>query len=275
MSFTPRTTAPSLDDPNWIKVPYGKNHALEISKTTHSVLPNCTGYVHGRALEACGPEVEEKLCLYNADQYFNYTKDGFVRSQVPRENSIMCWSKTGKAGHVAFCEKVMSDGKTVLCSNSNYSGTCFYTKTCDPTTWPVGYKFQGYIYLPNKEDRVGTPVQRDESKNQIEVTYAALRARKRPELSSEVVVGFINMGIYDILQERDLRYEASNGYLWLEVEPDVWIAHIEGCTNLLEVSEENKSDPELKDELNRLKWDLESAYLTIEKLNAKIDAIKP
>lgn len=227
MSFQPRTTAPSATDKNWINVNYGgKNHALTISSSTGSVLANCTGYVHGRWLEL-GLN-ESKLCLYNADQYYGYTRDGFERGQTPKLGAILCWSKTGKAGHVAIVEKIHGDG-TVTASNSNYSGTRFYTNRINPKTWPSGYKFQGYIYPPidfsGGGTGIGTPVARDKTRTQVQVNYDALRARSNPYLGDNVL-GFINVGIYNVLEERDMTQEASNGYIWYKVEENVWIANV-------------------------------------------------
>ena len=103
-TFVKRTTAPSSTDKNWINIAYGGyNHAIKI-KSDGSVLPNCTGYVHGRWLELGLPE--SKLCLNNAEIYWGYN-DGFSRGQTPKLGSIICWRKgaagpqSDGAGHVA------------------------------------------------------------------------------------------------------------------------------------------------------------------------------
>ena len=226
-TFTPRTSAPSTTDKNWINVNYGGyNHALVISSSSGSVLPNCTGYVHGRVLELGGSE--NKLCLYNADQYYNYN-DGFSKGQTPKLGAILCWSCPGKAGHVAIVEAIYSDG-TVLTSNSNYSGTRFYTKRINPKTWPSGYTFQGYKYpdYAFSGGTVGTPVARDVYQNQVEVIVDSLRGRSRPELSDGTVLGYVTEGIYNVYETKDMRSEASNGYLWYRIEDNLWIATNEG-----------------------------------------------
>lgn len=232
VTFTKRTTAPSTTDKNWINVNYGgKNHALTISRSTGSVLPNCTGYCHGRWLELGLPE--NKLCLYNADQYFGYTRDGFTRGQTPKLGAIVCWKCAGKMGHVAVVEEIYSDG-TILASQSNYGGTKFYTKRFNPNTWPSGYVFQGYIYSPidfeNGGSGVGTPVARDKYRNQIEIVATTLRARSSPTTSkTDNVLGVVNTGIFNVYAN-----ETADGYVWTNIEEGVWIATKEGeWTNTL------------------------------------------
>ncbi|MEG1180738.1 MAG: CHAP domain-containing protein [Oscillospiraceae bacterium] len=233
MVFTPRTTSPAYEDLNQIHVGYpgGKNHALVINSSSGSVLSNCTGYVHFRALELCGAEVESRLCLYNAVAYWDYTQDGLERGQEPRIGAIAVWSGGGKGyGHVAIVEAVYSDG-SILTSNSNYSGARFYTKhLCKPYIPWSGYGLLGFIYLPVSAEPkyIGSCVERDRQKHQVEVLHGALRARKRPEMNDEVILGCMNKGMYDVLQTRDMTSEASNGYFWYSPATDVWFARNDG-----------------------------------------------
>ena len=232
MSFIPRTTAPSTTDKNWISTRYGgNNHALVINTSTGSVLPNCCGYVHGRAIELGYDEI--KLCTYNADQYYNYTRDGYKRGQTPKLGAIMCWSCPGKAGHVAIVEKIHGE-RDVTASQSNYGGTRFYTRRFDPYSWPSGYKFQGYIYCPIDYEGtgtgIGTPVARDKTRTQVQIIYDAIRARSNPYLGDNVL-GFASVGIFNVLQEKDMTSEASNGYVWYEIEENVWVANV-GSENI-------------------------------------------
>lgn len=233
MTFIPRTTAPLTTDKNWISTKYGgNNHALVINKSTGSVLPNCTGYVHGRAIEL-GYD-ESKLCTYNADQYFNYTYDGYARGKTPKLGAIMCWSCPGKAGHVAIVEKIHGE-RDVTASQSNYSGTRFYTRRFNPYSWPSGYTFQGYIYCPIDYDGtgtgIGTPVARDKTRTQVQVIYDAIRARTAPYLGDNVL-GFVSTGVFNVLQEKDMTHEPSNGYVWYEIEENVWVANV-GSDNIV------------------------------------------
>ena len=112
-----------------------------------------TDYAWGRSYEAWG--IKPKLSRANAEDWYGY-KDGYKRGKTPKIGSVICWRK-GKAGysadgagHVAFVERVNKDG-TILVSNSNYSGTRFFTRTISPKNdWYIGagLTFQGFIYPP-------------------------------------------------------------------------------------------------------------------------------
>jgi surface antigen len=233
--FVARTTAPSTTDKHWIHTSKGGlNECILISG--NSVLPNCVGYAWGRAYELLGKR--PKLSKNNAENWWGYN-DGYTRSQTPKLGSIVCWRKgqagngNDGAGHVAVVEAIYSDG-TILCSNSAYGGSRFYTKRINPKTWPGGsYIFQGYIHPDYNFEtvptgKVGKPVMRDKSKNQVEVLIDDLRARKRPEINDAVILGYANKGIYNVLEQRDMTHEASNGYLWYRIDADMWVAAKEG-----------------------------------------------
>lgn len=149
--YTPRTTAPSTTDKNWIHANYGGyNYCIHIKNG--SCLPNCVGYAWGRWRELLG--AFHNLSRANAENWWGNTGDGYKRGQTPKVGAVICWRK-GKAavssdgaGHVAIVEKVNADG-SILVSNSNYGGTRFYTKTYKPPyTISSAYTFQGFIYLP-------------------------------------------------------------------------------------------------------------------------------
>ena len=226
--YVPRLTAPSETDKNWIGIDYGGyNNALVINLSSGSVLPNCVGYVNGRWIELGVDPMS--ICVNNANAFWTH-KDNFGRGQTPKLGAILCWDSS-KCGHVAVVEKINSDG-TVLASQSNYGGTRFYTKTFNPKTWPSGYTFQGYVYLPDnlnpKDGKVGTPVDRNEYVDQVEVITETLRGRSSPSLNSGNISGIVRKGFYNILDRADYRNEASNGYLWFKIEEHLWIATKEG-----------------------------------------------
>ena len=160
MKFVERTTAPSADNKFYLKAGKGGyNRAMEINKKTHSCLANCVAMAHGRWLESQNQtdyNKYDKLPTGNAENYYPYTKDGYQRGKTPKLGAIICWRK-GKAGdasdgagHVAFVEKVYSNGD-VLTSNSAYNGRRYYTKTYKKSNnYYLGskYTFQGFIYNP-------------------------------------------------------------------------------------------------------------------------------
>lgn len=141
----------------------GMNHSIRGNPAgriyKYSVLPNCTGYDHGRAIQTTGSD--SRLCRGNAENYWTYTQDGFPRGAEPEVGSIMCWSKgragnaKDGAGHVAFVEVKYSNGD-VLVSESGWTGTMENGRYWrlrrikrQGGTYSIGsaYIYQGSIYL--------------------------------------------------------------------------------------------------------------------------------
>lgn len=149
-TFISRTTAPSASNKYYIHKSKGGLGETILIKG-NSVLPNCVGYCWSRAYECWG--MRPKLSRGNAEDWYGF-KDGYKRSKTPKIGAIMCWRK-GKvgygadgAGHVAFVEQVNADG-SVLVSQSNYSGTRFFTATIKkPYAYGAGLTFQGFILPP-------------------------------------------------------------------------------------------------------------------------------
>lgn len=162
--YIPRLKVPTYNKKAYITVEYGGlNHAIlgnkDYRKYNGSVLPNCTGYVHGRVIELIGDD--SMLCVGNAENYWNYRQDGFKRGQTPQVGAIACWRKgeAGKskdgAGHVAFVENVNSKGD-IYTSDSGWTGNdkngrYFRTRWLKRVngSYALGpdYWFQGFIYI--------------------------------------------------------------------------------------------------------------------------------
>ena len=155
-NFVKRSAAPEGDNPYYLKQPHGYNKALLINDRTHSVLPNCCGWVHGRWLEIAGWQKGDSypgLCTGNAGSYYRH-RDNFERSQTPRVGDIGCWENGGD-GHVAIVEAVSADG-TVTFSNSAYGGKVYYSRRLKaPYSYTGSYgkmNFQGFIRCPYVTD---------------------------------------------------------------------------------------------------------------------------
>ena len=150
MSFTPRLSAPSTSDKNWIHTSKGGKNSCILIKG-NSVLPNCVGYAWGRFMEILGST--PKLSRRNAEDWYGYTADGYRRGNTPKLGAVICWRKgktgTGSdgAGHVAIVEKINSDGSIVI-SQSGYNSKRFWTSTIKSGYALSGYVFQGFIYNP-------------------------------------------------------------------------------------------------------------------------------
>ncbi len=150
-SYTARLTAPSKSNPYFysnINVFYKFGYGM----------PNCTCYAYGRAYEIL--KTEPKLCIYDADEWFDYNKKyGYYSyGQTPKLGAIACWKyKNYDSGHVAVVEKITDD--TVYYSNSAWSGENFYVDSLpinDPVKGRPNWEFQGYIYIGDYESGAAT-----------------------------------------------------------------------------------------------------------------------
>lgn len=157
MAFTPRLTQPPVTDKRWLNVGYGGyNHCIVRDSSNGNVLPNCTGYVHGRWMEIGNTNTDYNLSLGNADTYYGYN-DGFQRSTTtPQLGAVVCFDSAG-AGHVCIVEEI-TDADTIVCSESNYSHEYFIVRTryrqygwnpSASSAW--GTTFQGFIYHPDAQ----------------------------------------------------------------------------------------------------------------------------
>ena len=162
MSYTPRTTRPNDGDPYWTTTGYGGYNSQILGNPVNrawagSVLPNCTGYVHGRWMELANQPYDfprDILPYGNASTY--YGNSSAEKGQDPRLGACMVWGRG--AGHVCIVEEII-DNDTVVTSESDYGdeqhgGTVFETRTRHRQWnwgWYSGYTrpFLGFLYHPN------------------------------------------------------------------------------------------------------------------------------
>ena len=130
-------------------------------------LPNCTCYAWGRFWEITEQSgvtgVTPALSHGNGGDWFDYTQDGYPRSEEPALGSVICFSQPGEAGHVAIVEQILDNGD-IITSNSGYSRSpggwndpkYFWTETNPKSTgyrssWELsgGYELQGFIINPD------------------------------------------------------------------------------------------------------------------------------
>lgn len=162
MSYTPRTSAPSSGDPYWTKTTHGGYNEQILGNPVNrpwsgSVLPNCTGYVHGRFMELANQHYDFDPSILpwgNASTY--YGNSSLEKGQDPRLGSCMVWGRG--AGHVCIVEEII-DNDTVVTSESDYGdekhgGTVFVSRTRHRKwNWGSysGYTrpFLGFLYHPS------------------------------------------------------------------------------------------------------------------------------
>lgn len=170
MTFTPRTTAPSTTDKRWINTGYGGyNGCIVIDSTTGLVLPNCTGYVHGRWMEIGNTTTDYALSINDAVTYWEQANGVFERGQSPKLGAIAVFSTgtttSGHPGHVGVVEEINDNG--VLLSNSNYGGDYFYMAYVSDF---INVTFLGYIYHPDISD-TPTPTPTPASAGKMKLMY--------------------------------------------------------------------------------------------------------
>ncbi len=165
MAFIPRTTAPSSGDLRYIQTGSGGyNQCIYGSDGPPSVLPNCTGYVHGRVMEIRNTNVDNcGLSFGNAVTYWGSSTSNWTQSQNPSLGAVVCYytntSSDGHPGHVAIVEEVI-DNDTIVVSESNYGGTRWERLTCyrrygwrPYAGWNVSP--QGFLKNPYVDDEPG------------------------------------------------------------------------------------------------------------------------
>lgn len=236
-----RTSKPGAGNKFYITTAAGGYSTCIVGKPTDkecNVLANCVGYACGRFNEIIGSMKYPSLNC-NAENFIERAQSlGLTISQTPSVGAIMCWRKgavgssSDGAGHVAIVERVDSASQ-VYTSESGYGSSAFWnqTRTKGSGNWGLSspYVFRGFIVNPNggtpptPTGYVGEPVDRDTTKNQVEVAVTDLRTRKRAEYNDELIVGFIKPGIYNVLEVCDRMAEGSNGFYWYRVGEGLWI----------------------------------------------------
>ena len=141
-SFTPRLTAPAANDPLWVMTAAGGYNGCIAGSYPGGisnypcVLPNCTGYVHGRAMEIAGVTTDNLgLSFGNAYDYWTGSSSDWIQDSEPSLGAIAVYeTMTGYGplapypGHVAVVEQII-DADTVVVSESNWEISYFDTKT--------------------------------------------------------------------------------------------------------------------------------------------------
>jgi len=82
------------------------------------------------------------------------------------------------------------------------------------------YSFYDYLGIKKETSSLIVPVSRDEKKEQVEVLISDLNIR---DSANGKVLGLIPKGIYNVLEELN-----KDGYLWVKVSNNIWIATKEG-----------------------------------------------
>ena len=254
--FTMRTTRPTAGNKNYITIESGGWSNCIKGKPTDSqcdVLSNCVGYACGRFNEIyneltgnVGHKYLRLSC--NAENFIERAQSlGLEISPVPTLGGILVWQKgstlsgSDGAGHVAVVENILDDN-TIYTSESNYGSTVFFNATRKNTNgrWGLGsaYKFRGCVINPAVKNVKITPiVDRDPSRTQVKINTNTLRVRSTPSTSG-IILGYAGSGYYNVLAQ-----QTADGYTWLKIAKDQYIAYSKSWAELLEVSPEPTPKP--------------------------------
>ena len=247
--FTVRTSKPKAGNKNYIrKTSGGWNTCIQGSPTDSecNVLSNCVGYASGRFNEIyneiTGNEGHKWSTLNcNAENFIERaTAAGLEISDTPTLGGIMVWSKgeagvsSDGAGHVAIVERIY-DSEHIYTSESSYGGSAFFNadRTYNNGNWVNwnNYHFRGCIVNPAIGKTVVTPVERDTTKDQINIKISCLRIRQKPTTASDFY-GYAAKGYYNVLnQAQDLTYT------WYQIADDMWVAGVDDVDYLPKANE--------------------------------------
>lgn len=149
-NFTPRTTAPTSNNPYY--------YSLNPFYNSGYGMPNCTAYAYGRAYEILGNK--PNLPTGNAGQWWwkNKTSGAYNYGSTPKLGAIACWDKYDQnQGHVAVVESI--NGSSVTISESHYKSTFFDTRTINSNSsnYLTSMRFLGYIYIGDFSPTPSTP----------------------------------------------------------------------------------------------------------------------
>lgn len=174
------------------------------------------------------------------------------------------YSDMGTAGGVPIhCHLEVIKGKFKMATKVTSVGSYKFDNTIEPykalflnKDGLIKYSKYKWTSLP---DTVGTPVQRNEYVEQIEVIADVLRARKKPSLKGEVL-GYINQGFYNIISST-----VADNYNWYEVEKDIWIAYNEEWEIIYPKKETEEELKKQLEEQKRINEELTKINLEFEK----------
>ena len=117
------------------------------------------------------------------------------------------------------------------------------------------------------EEVIIKPETADRMRDQIKVNINNLNIRSNPYLGDNIV-GTLQRGIYNVFEQRDMRHEASNGYLWYRIADNVWCAQVSGVdfykAELPEIVHPPETDL-LKQEIDEMKKDFKLIFDIVNK----------
>lgn len=197
-------------------------------------MPNCTPYVYMRMQEAM-ELAKRNAYLIRESGGFGHAKTWYDTTPLPKGKTLKEGAGIvfdGNYGHVAFVEE-MIDNTHAIISQSQYDSNKSlrnykYWETREvelvvgkATLSGIG-KLIGFIYPEINDIRV----ERNKSKEQIEITESMVNVRTEPNGSVFSKGLYVPRGIYNVSNKRNV-----SGYEWYELEPNHWVREGEWLTH--------------------------------------------
>lgn len=226
---------------------------------------NCTTWCYARSAEAISVHIQKNTTTINQSGYalttdkpifatdrdYNacnwYANTLWQKGQIPKVASIVVYDSGNwsSLGHVMFVEQVNSDGTIVVTEGGRTSSGGgvgqygFKRRTCNPQNACGDCKLLGYIYNPYFDEL--QPVDKDVTRNQVEVTIDNLRVREHAGLT-ENIIGICPKGIFNL----NGKTKDVDGYTWYELEDNHYIAKMVGV-NYYPKGDETSLEKQIKD----------------------------
>lgn len=225
--FKPRFTRPEAGNKYYIrKASGGYSPAIKGNPTDKDcdVLHNCVGYAAGRFHEIANRPQFDLVDAVNAENmYANAQQHGLKTGSTPQLGALIVWQKgatlsgSDGAGHVAVVEQVNADG-SIITSESGYGAkNPFWTTHREKGGGNWGessaYKFIGFVYQPQQQQKTGTVIRKGDTGAEVELMQARLHAlgyMRKNEIDGDF--GKITLGALLAFQfEHDLEVDGICG----------------------------------------------------------------
>ena len=208
---------------NFCYVPGGK---INTSPKGSSIqMPNCTMNAHCGGHEEC--DAKELIDIARPGGGFGNAKTWWTQSPLPKGSEPRIGSIAvfdGNCGHVIVLVRKISKTR-YLVHDSSYDDNKnrrdwkfwrIYQVDLVVGQQPISGvgKLLGFIYLPINDIRV----ERNTTKEQVEITEEMVNVRKEPEGAVYCEGCYCPMGVFNVLAKKTL-----NGHTWFKLQEDHWV----------------------------------------------------
>lgn len=182
----------------------------------------CLG-VPASVLSGCGG-VKNMLYSPKREQLNEYFDEVDVHNMMAGDVCIWDGWNGNEFGHIAIEDSW--DGNSLWFFSQNPGPAT--VRECDLPSKMYAFR------LKKPKPSITPNVERDEYKNQLEVTVPNLRVRTAPSTSAEIL-GYASVGFYNYYETKD-----SDGYTWYRIAEGQWIASSGEWTKIYPAKQKDK-----------------------------------